>query len=194
MPKIEIPLETCLRMIAHGPVTLITTETNGVPNVAACSWIMPAAADPPRLALSLRTDSLTRSAIDSRGEFVVNIPPRRLARAVDFCGRVSGRDVHKAREAGLRLEPGGRVRAPWVSEAIGHLECTARQAHDLGGHVLVVAEVVLAAAEARLFDDAWITEDPEGRTVHHLGANHYASIGRRIEVDAKRPFDWPPGT
>jgi len=193
MPKIEVPLDNCLRMIAHGPVTLITTEANGVPNVAACSWIMPAAAAPPLLALSLGTDSLTRSTIDSRGEFVVNIPPRRLARAVDFCGRVSGRDVHKAREAGLRLEPGGRVRAPWVTEAIGHLECTARRAHDLGDHVLVVAEVVLAAAEARLFDGAWITDDPEGRTVHHLGAGHYASIGRRIEIDPKRPFDWPPG-
>jgi flavin reductase (DIM6/NTAB) family NADH-FMN oxidoreductase RutF len=193
MPKIEIPLENCLRLIAHGPVTLITTEANGVPNVAACSWIMPAAAVPPLLALSLGMDSLTRSNIDSRGEFVVNIPPRRLARAIDYCGRASGRDVRKAREAGLRLEPAGRVRAPWITEAIGHLECAARQAHGLGGHVLVVAEVVLAAAEARLFDGAWITDDPEGRTLHHLGGDHYASIGRRVEIDPKRPFDWPPG-
>ena len=93
MPREEIPLSRALRLIAHGPVTLLTTEVRGTPNIAACSWLMPVCLDPPTIALSLDAGSLSRRNLEQRGEFALNIPSRRLAREVHFCGLVSGKDV-----------------------------------------------------------------------------------------------------
>jgi flavin reductase (DIM6/NTAB) family NADH-FMN oxidoreductase RutF len=194
MPKIEVPAGRVLRLIEHGPVTLVSTLSGDRPNLAACSWLMPVAPDPPLVGLSIAAGSVTRRNIDVTGELVINVPPRSLAREVHFCGLVSGRDARKDREAGLRLEQAGRVRPPWVAACIGHLECSAREAHGHGDHVLVVAEVLLAVADERLFDEAWITDDAGARTMHHLGAGLYASIGRRVEVDHRRRVDWPADT
>jgi flavin reductase (DIM6/NTAB) family NADH-FMN oxidoreductase RutF len=190
MAKVEIPLSRALRLIAHGPVVLLTSEARGVPNIAACSWVMPACASPPILALSLGAGTLSRRMVDDRGEFALNIPPRSLAGQVHYCGVVSGRDARKERETGLRLEPSGRVRAPLLSACIGHLECTVREARPLGDHVLYLAEVVLAVAEEGLFDEAWNTDDDRARTLHHLGGAFYTSPGRRVEVDPRRPVIW----
>jgi flavin reductase (DIM6/NTAB) family NADH-FMN oxidoreductase RutF len=193
MAKIEIPLPRALRLIAHGPVVLLTSESRGVPNIAACSWLTPACASPPLVAVSLGAGTLTRRLVDERGEFVLNVPPRALAGQVHYCGLVSGRDARKDRETGLRLEPAGRVRAPVLSDCIGHLECGVREGRPLGDHVLYVAEILLAVAEEGLFDEAWNTDDERARTLHHLGGAFYTSPGPRVEVDPRRPVGWPGG-
>ena len=190
MARVEIPLSRALRLILHGPVLLLTTEARGVPNIAACSWVMPACPSPPILALSLGAGTLTRRNVDDRGEFALNVPPRSLAAQVHYCGAVSGRQARKERETGLRLEPAGKVRAPLLSACIGHLECTVRDARPVEDHVLYLAEVVLATAEAALFDEAWNTDDERARTLHHLGGAFYTSPGRRLEVDPRRPVTW----
>jgi flavin reductase (DIM6/NTAB) family NADH-FMN oxidoreductase RutF len=193
MPKTEVPLDRALRLIAHGPVTLLTTEAHERPNIATCSWLMPVAPAPPLVAVSLSADGLTRRNLDAVGEFVINIPPRALGREVHFCGLASGREVRKERETGLRLEQAGKVRAPWIHECMGHLECAAREARAHGSHVLYVAEVLLAVADDLLFDEGWITDDVRARSLHHLGGSLYTSVGRRVVIDVGRPVDWPSG-
>jgi len=188
--KTEVSLSRSLRLIEHGPVVLITTEARGVPNIAACSWLMPAAPDPPTLALSLGAGSQTRRNLEDRGEFALNVPPRSLARETHFCGKVSGREVRKERETGLRLEPAGKVRAPLVTACVGHLECVVRDARPVGHQVLYLAEVVLALAEGDLFDETWNTDDERARTLHHLGGDLYTSPGRRVPIDLQRVPAW----
>jgi flavin reductase (DIM6/NTAB) family NADH-FMN oxidoreductase RutF len=190
MGKVEIPLARCLRLIAPGPVTLITTEARGTPNVSACAWLMPLSSAPPLLALSLAPDSLTHRSLQDSGECVVNVPPRALARETHFCGIASGREVRKDREAGLRLEAAGKVRAPLIAACIGHLECVVREARAAGDHVLYIAEVVLALAESGLFDEAWNPDDEGARTLHHLGGNLYTSSGGRVAIDVRREVKW----
>ncbi|HEU4400945.1 MAG TPA: flavin reductase family protein, partial [Candidatus Polarisedimenticolia bacterium] len=79
MGKIEIPLSRSLRLIAPGPVTLLTSESHATPNIAACSWAVPISFAPPMIGLSLEPDSLTRRNVEESGEFVLNVPPRALA-------------------------------------------------------------------------------------------------------------------
>ncbi|HEU4401980.1 MAG TPA: flavin reductase family protein, partial [Candidatus Polarisedimenticolia bacterium] len=142
------------------------------------------------LALSLGSGSVTRRNLEDRGEFVVNVPPRRLASETHFCGQVSGRDVRKERETGLRLEPAGKVRAPLLSDCIGHLECVVRDARPVGDQILFLAEVVLALAESGLFDETWNTDDERARTLHHLGGDAYTSSGRRVIIAPERAISW----
>ena len=186
MSKVEMPLERALRLIAPGPVTLLTTESRGVANIAACSWVAPVSFAPPMLAVSLEPASLSRRNLEDRGEFVLNVPGRALARQTHFCGKVSGRSVRKDREAELTFEEAGRVRVPIIVECIGHLECVVRESHPAGDHIVYFAEVVLAVAEAGLFDEAWICDDERAKTLHHLGGDFYTSAGPRMVVDPRR--------
>jgi flavin reductase (DIM6/NTAB) family NADH-FMN oxidoreductase RutF len=190
MAKREIPLTLALRLIAHGPVTLIATEHRGLPNLAACARVMPVTDRPPTLAVSLAAASLTRRNVEERGEFALSIPGRSLAPETHYCGQVSGRDRRKERETGLRLEPAGRVRAPLVAACIGHLECRVLDARPVGDAVLYLAEVVLAIADETLFDQTWNTDDVRARALHHLGGDAYTSDGRRVIVEPHRSLEW----
>jgi flavin reductase (DIM6/NTAB) family NADH-FMN oxidoreductase RutF len=190
MAKGELGLSLALRLIAPGPVTLITTEDRGIPNLAAGAWVMPVCERPPVVAVSLSADRLTRRNLEERGEFVLSIPPRSLLRETHFCGTVSGRVARKERETGLRLEGAGKVRAPLVAAAIGHLECRVVETRPVGDHVVFFAEVVLAIVDESLFDGAWNTDDVRARTLHHLGGDLYASTGRRVTADPRRPVEW----
>ncbi|MGH9796910.1 MAG: flavin reductase family protein, partial [Candidatus Polarisedimenticolia bacterium] len=78
MAKGELGLSLALRLIAPGPVTLITTEDRGIPNLATCAWVMPVCERPPVVAVSLSAGALTRRNLEERGEFVLSIPPRSL--------------------------------------------------------------------------------------------------------------------
>jgi flavin reductase (DIM6/NTAB) family NADH-FMN oxidoreductase RutF len=188
--KRDIPLAQALRLIAHGPVTLIATESRGIPNLAACARAMPVADRPPTIAVSLAASSLTRRNLEERGEFALSIPGRILAPETHYCGLVSGRDARKERETRLRLEPAGRVRAPHVVACIGHLECRVLEARPVGESVLYLAEVVLAIADETLFDETWNTDDERARALHHLGGNAYTSDARRVLIEPHRTIDW----
>ena len=192
MQKEEIPLRGCLGLLEPSPLVLVTTEVRDTPNVSTCSWIMPAGLTPPTLALSLSPESLTRRNIEDRGEFIANIPGRELAREAAFCGSVSGREVQKWKECRLRLEPGGRVRAPLLSDCIAHLECRAVDSRPWGGNIVFAAEVVLALVVRGGFEPSrgWNLEDPAARFLLHLGGSCYASPERVVEVDPMRGQKW----
>ncbi len=195
MRKDQLEPEDSLGLLEPAPLVLITTESRGEANVSTCAWIMPAGPSPPTLILSLRRDSLTRRHIDDRGEFIVNIPGRRFAREIAFCGTVSGRELQKLEECGFRMEPGGKVRAPLLSDCIGHLECEALDAREAGGQILVTARVILATARGDLFvvGRGWDLENPDARFLLHLGGACYASPDRVIEIDPyPKPVRWPP--
>ena len=188
MRKEEIPPREALGLLEPSPLVLVTTEVRGKPNVSTVSWIMPAGPDPPTVILSLAPESLTRRNLEDQGEFIINIPGRDLIREAAFCGSVSGRDVQKLKECGLKLEPGGKVRAPLLSACPAHLECKATVARAVAGQILVEGVIVLAMAGRDLFEvgRGWNLENPEARILLHLGGLYYASPDRRIEMDPGR--------
>ncbi len=188
MRKEEIPALEALGLLEASPLVLVTTEVRDRPNVAPCSWIMPAGPDPPTVLLSLGPESLTRRNIEDRGEFILNVPGAGLARETAWCGSVSGREIHKIRVCGLRVEPGGKVKAPILTDCIAHFECLARDSQATAGQILVTAEIALAVARRDLFvpGRGWNLEDPEARFLLHLGGPCYASPDRILEVDPAR--------
>jgi flavin reductase (DIM6/NTAB) family NADH-FMN oxidoreductase RutF len=149
---------------------------------------MPAGPEPPTIVISLSPESMTRRNIEERGEFILNIPGSRLAPEAAFCGSVSGREVRKLKECTFKLEPGGKVKAPVLSDCIAHLECKATELLKLGGQVLFAAEIILAAVGRDLFEPerGWNLENPAARFLLHLGGPCYTSPDRVIEVDPLR--------
>ncbi len=185
MAKIEIPLEGCLRLLEPGPITLLTTQYRGQPNVMAAAWVMPASHRPPLLVAAIRPTDYTHYLISKSQEFVVNIPGRPLADQVMLCGTLSGREVDKFARAGLTAIEGRRVTVPWVGECLAHMECGLVEAPEAGDHALFIGEVVGAWAEEEAFDEFWKVEAEEMSPLQHLGARHFALLSGRFTVQQR---------
>jgi flavin reductase (DIM6/NTAB) family NADH-FMN oxidoreductase RutF len=184
--------------LAPVPVVLLSCAgQDGSPNILAVSWVNVVCATPPMVGVAIRTERFSCGLIEETGEFVLNIPPASLLRAVDFCGTVSGATVDKFRQASLTPIPGVKVRPPMIGECLINLECVVRQALPLGSHVLFLAEVAAVHADAGVVEDgaivlgrvAPLTYDPFGGDYWNLKevvAHHGFSDGTMPDRVEKR--------
>ncbi len=121
-------------------------------NLITVAWTGTVCSDPPMLSISLRPERHSFGIIEATGEFVVNLTSLAQARAVDWCGVVSGRNVDKFAGAGLTPEAALKVRCPVVRECPVNIECRVESSRKLGTHVLFLAEVVAVQASSALID------------------------------------------
>lgn len=154
MRKITLETSACL---VPAPVILLTcVGETGSSNIMGISWAGVVSATPPMVSVAIRPERLSYDLIRETGEFVLNIPPASLLRAVDFCGVVSGRDVNKFAEARLTPMAGLKVRSPLIRECPVNLECVVRHSLVLGSHVLFVAEVVALHADEEVVQEGTV--------------------------------------
>ena len=85
----------------------------------------------------------TTTCIEQTGEFVINVPDDRLAKAWAICGTVSltkDPEADKFKLAGLTPAPATRVAAPLIAECPVNIECRVHSKHVLPSHDWVVGE------------------------------------------------------
>ena len=166
------------RMLMPRPVVLVTTVgRDGRPNIMSAAWITPVSSAPPLIAMSIGPDRYSHSLIEENGEFVVNIPSRGLVKEVEYCGRVSGKNLDKFKAAKLTAEPAKRVKAPIIKECIGHLECRIVNSIAAGDHTVFIGEVLAAYADESLFSErSWNLK--EAKVLQHLTSNFYSTPGK----------------
>lgn len=141
-------------VLAPVPAVLVSCGGTGEwkPNLITIAWAGSVCTDPPMVSISVRPERHSHAIIAATGEFVVNVPSPREAKAVDWCGVVSGRDVDKVGGSGLSLAPPLRVGCPIVADCPLNIECQVRRTLALGSHTLFLAEVVAVQVTASLVD------------------------------------------
>lgn len=149
------------------------------PNLITIAWAGNVCSDPPMLSISVRPERYSFDIIRTMREFVVNVPSLRQARAVDWCGVVSGRNEDKFAGAGLTPAPALKVRPPIVLECPLNIECRVKESLALGSHTMFVAEVAAVQVSADLLDDKGrLRLDKCGLLAFAHG--EYFVLGRRI--------------
>lgn len=136
------------------PPVLVSCGTPEAPNVFTVAWAGIVNTHPPRVSISIRPSRHSYGLIRQSGEFVINLPTTALARAVDWCGVKSGRDVNKFEAMGLTALPASQVGCPLVGESPVNLECKVFQQIPLGTHDLFLADVVAVNVSENLLDAA----------------------------------------
>ena len=121
-------------------------------NVMTASWTGTVCSNPPMCYVSIRPERYSYDIIKRNGCFVINLTNKALARATDFCGVRSGRDMDKFREAGLTPGKAEVVAAPIVEEAPVSIECKVVDIKPLGSHDMFLAEVVNVLVDAKYID------------------------------------------
>ena len=144
-------------MLNPTPVVLVSCGEKDHPekqDMVTVAWAGTVNSDPPMVSISLRKERFSHGMISRSGEFVVNLVDEKLARATDFCGVRSGRDLDKAKELGLTLLPAeGMETACRVDGAPVSLSCRVKQVLPLGSHDLFLAEVAAVAVRKDLLDE-----------------------------------------
>lgn len=141
-------------MLYPVPAVMVSlADREGKSNIITVAWAGTVCTNPPMLSISVRPERYSYGILKDTGEFVVNLTTEHLARATDFCGVKSGRDVDKFRELGLTEEPAEFVRAPLIGESPVNLECRVTKVEELGSHHLFLAEVLAVHADEAYLDE-----------------------------------------
>ncbi len=152
----KVTIERAAFLVPAPVLLLSTVGEGGSLDIMTVSWAGVACQTPPMISVAIRPERFSYDLIRETGEFVLNIPPASLLRAVDFCGLTTGRDVIKFAEARLTPIPGLKVRAPLIRECPVNLECVVRNFLVLGSHVLFLAEVVALHADDEVVENGGV--------------------------------------
>jgi flavin reductase (DIM6/NTAB) family NADH-FMN oxidoreductase RutF len=141
-------------MIYPVPAVMVTCgEMGGKTNIITVSWAGTVCTDPAMTYVSIRPERHSYNLIKDSGEFVINLTTEDLARAADYCGVRSGRDVDKFKEAGLTQERASMVKCPIIKESPVNIECRVEQIVKLGSHDMFLAKVVSVDVDEDYIDD-----------------------------------------
>lgn len=168
-------------MIYPVPAVLVScgTHEDGF-NIITIAWTGTVCSEPPLCYISVRPERYSHGIISRHKEFVINLTTERLARATDWCGVKSGRDVDKFKEMKLTPEKASKVNAPLIAESPLNIECRVIDVRSLGSHDMFLAEVVAVQADESLINPATGTfKLSEAKPLCFLHG-HYFGLGRMI--------------
>ena len=171
-----LALSKAYQLLEPGPVVLLATARNGIPNVMTMSWHMMVEFEPAQLACVVSSANYSFAALRTEGECVIGIPARSLAMAVVKVGNSSGRDIDKFASFGLTAEPASQVAAPLVKECFANFECKVTDTALVKKYNLFVLEVL----------KAWV--DPQrknAKTIHHCGYGRFVVDGETIKLKSR---------
>lgn len=180
--RIYRPSRDALRMLAPGPLALVTTMYRDQPNVMTAAWMQPLSLSPLLLTIAVQPSRLTHEFMTKTEVFALNFPTIDLLAAVHLCGMISGNEKDKFEATKLTPELGVATEAPLIAECVAHIECEVRDRVTIGDHDLFVAMPLRVTADEEAFDGIWRVENDAGRVLHHLGADRYAGLGKAYQA------------
>ena len=141
-------------MVYPLPAVMVSTaDKNGEDNIITVAWTGTICTNPAMLYISVRPERYSYHMIKESGEFVVNLTTEALARATDWCGVRSGRDVDKFAECHLTRETAEHVSAPMIAESPVNIECRVHEVHEYGSHHMFAADVLAVHADEQYMDE-----------------------------------------
>ncbi len=140
-------------LVSPAPSFLIGSyDADDMPNIMTAAWAGICCSKPLSIAVAIRPERWSHSAIMARKAFTVNHAPVSLMAEADFAGMASGRDGDKFARANLTPVRAEKVDAPYVDECPVILECTLVMTVELGAHTLMIGEIEDVKADADCLD------------------------------------------
>lgn len=189
--KQSISVGLAHRLLAPRIAYIVTTvdKQNRV-NAGPFSNLTSVSTDPECIVLGVYKPWDTIKNIRETGEFVVNVPSRKLLDEVWICGdKYAGnpipRGVNELAIAGLTELPAEKVRPPRIAECFGHLECKVVWIKNVGNHDLVLGEVVAASFTKGMLDKNFIQIIPKTQPLFEIARGSFTFPEKVVEVDRK---------
>lgn len=149
----KIQWKPCTLLYPVPSVMVTCRNKDGKDNIITVAWVGTVCSNPPMLYISVRPERYSYNIIKETGEFCVNLTTKRTARATDFCGVKSGRDVDKFKEMKLTKGEAKNINAAIIEECPVNIECKVNNVIELGSHHMFIADVVGINVEEKLIDE-----------------------------------------
>ncbi len=177
--KIEINSEFITRILHPRHTVLVTcTDKTGKANIITLAWSMPTSRDPPMVVISVAPTRLSHRMIEETHEFAVNVPTIEIVRETLFCGRISGTECDKFKEAALTPLPAKKIHSPIIKECAAHLECKMVQQVATGDHTLFIGEVLAAYVNEQIFSKTF--DIRKVKLIYHIGDDNFSTLSSRV--------------
>jgi len=177
---VSVDRSSAYRLLHPMRTVLVSCVSNaGKPNIITLAWAMPTSITPPLVAISVLPKRFSHLLIEETKEFVVNIPTIDMLKQTFYCGKVSGRDRDKFKEAALTPLPAKKVKPPIIKECVAHLECKLYSQFTTGDHTVIVGEVLEAYADRKAFNGETYNIN-EAKMVFYLGGNAFATLQPKV--------------
>lgn len=167
-------------MLAPVPVVMVTCQnSSNKANIITIGWAGTICSEPPMVSISVRPNRHSYKLIKESGEFVINIPSKKLAKETDLCGVISGSKCDKFHETGLTPGKSNSVKAPIIMECPINLECKVKQEIPLGSHNMFLAEITSVQVSKEYIDaDGKFLTDKANLLGYAHGA--YVPLGKQL--------------
>lgn len=176
MAKKTFPLSRVYSLLEPGPVVMVTTASEGRPNIMTMSWHTMMEFEPPLVGCIISDRNYSFGLLQATHECVINIPTVKIVEKVVACGNSSGADIDKFATFGLTPKAASQVSAPLIEECYASLECRVADTGMVDKYCLFVLEVL----------KAWIDPAEENpQTIHHLGKGAFMVAGEKIKLKSK---------
>ncbi len=168
-------------MVYPLPAVLVSVgDEEGNTNLFTVAWTGTICTNPAMVSISVRPERYSYRFLRDTGEFVINLTTEKMARATDYCGVRSGRDVDKWEKTGLHPEKALELQfAPIVAESPVNIECAVTEVKELGSHHMFLAKVKAVHADETLMDEKNRFDlNKSGLLVYSHG--EYLGLGKKI--------------
>lgn len=177
----EISLDKAYRLLNHGPLVLVSTRSkDGKYDIAPIAWNCPVKKDPTTVLAAIGKSHKTYTNIEETGEFIICVPSAKQAQMARDTGSVSGAETDKFKEFGIETFKGKEVDCLVPKGLTGAIECRYEKEYD-AGVALIIGRAVRAYGAKDGFTDRVYPENPEGRTLHHLGGGSFGVISENVD-------------
>lgn len=168
-------------MVYPLPAVMVSVgNKSGETNIITIAWTGTICTNPAMLYISVRPERYSYGLIKESGEFVVNLTTEALAKATDYCGVRSGRDVDKWKEAHLTRGAAKELEyAPIIEECPVNIECKVTEVKELGSHHMFLAEVkAVQVSEEYMNETGKFCLNETGLLAYSHG--EYLGLGKKI--------------
>ncbi len=139
-------------MLAPLPPALVSCGTAKDANMLTVAWTGIISSEPAMTYISVRPCRYSHGLISKYKEFVINLPNKHMAKATDWCGVKSGKDVNKFEVTGLTAAPCSKIKSVQVQEAPISLECKVVSVTTHGSHDMFLAQIVAVNVDDKYID------------------------------------------
>lgn len=121
-------------------------------NIITVAWTGNINSEPAMTYISIRPERYSYNIIKNTGEFVINLTTKKLAKATDYCGVCSGRDINKFKQMNLTAAKASKLKAPIIEESPVNIECCVEKIIPLGSHDMFISKVVAIDVDEKYID------------------------------------------
>lgn len=176
MEKVQWKAGTLLSPV---PAVLVSCGTMEKPTALTIAWTGIICSDPAKTYISVRPERNSYGIIKESGEFVINMMPSTLVRALDYCGIKSGKNEDKLAKQRLTPMPCSTVGAPQIAQAPISIECKVTQVIPQGSHDMFIAQINAVNIDKQLIDEKGKLHIEKAGLMAYAHGTYFA-LGKKI--------------